>query len=117
MIVNAVLHAWPPAHWSAADCPRQFTGFCHPLDGNEAFTTNLDETASGWEIAAVYIAPVNAPIILVVVLFDYIMSRVRAADSSGETRAGFVLIARLELAMIALYLAYWVPYFVSLLEI
>ena len=85
--------------------------------GNVAFTTNLDETASGWEIAAVYIAPVNAPIILVVVLFDYIMSRVRAADSSGETRTGFIMIARIELAMIFLYLLYWTPYFVSLLEI
>ena len=85
--------------------------------GNENFTTNLDQTASLWEIAAVYIAPVNAPIILVVVLFDYIMSRVRAADASGEARVTFVKIARIELAMIWLYLIYWVPYFVSLLEI
>ncbi len=85
--------------------------------GNESFTTNIGDTSTGWEIAAVYIAPVNAPIILVVVLFDYIMSRVRAADASGEERANFMLIARIELDMIALYLAYWVPYFVSLLEI
>ncbi len=84
--------------------------------GNEQFTTNLDETASLWLIASVYIAPVNAPIILVVVLFDYIMSRVRAADSEGEERSKFVLIARIELAMIWLYLIYWVPYFVSLLN-
>ena len=85
--------------------------------GNENFTANLDSTSSGWEIAAVYIAPVNAPIILVVVFFDYIMSRVRMADSTGEDRAKFFLISRIELAMIWLSLMYWGPYFYSLLEI
>lgn len=85
--------------------------------GNKNFTLDIGHSPSAWEIAAVYIAPVNAPIILVVVLFEYIMSRVRAADATGEARAGFVLIGRIELAMILLYLAYWVPYFTSLLEV
>lgn len=84
--------------------------------GNENFTLNIGHTPSGWEIAAVYLAPVNAPIILVVILFDYIMSRVRAADSTGITRANFIRIGRIELAMIGLYLAYWVPYFASLVD-
>lgn len=85
--------------------------------GNDDFTLQLGDDPSLWQIAAIYIAPVNAPIILVVVFFDYLMSRIRAADSSGEEQARFVLISRIELAMIALYFAYWGPYFVSLLNI
>ena len=85
--------------------------------GNDEFTTQLADNPSLWEVMAIYIAPVNAPIILVVVFFDYIMSRMRAADATGEAQAQFTLIARIELAMIWLYLIYWVPYFVSLLEL
>ena len=85
--------------------------------GNDEFTTQLSDNPSFWEVSAIYIAPVNAPIILVVVLFDYIMSRVRASDTTGAVQAQFKMIARIELAMIWLYLLYWVPYFISLLEI
>ncbi len=85
--------------------------------GNDNFTVQIGSDPSAWQIASIYIAPVNAPIILVVVFFDYLMSRIRAADSSGDEKARFMLISRIELAMIALYFAYWVPYFVSLLEV
>ena len=85
--------------------------------GNDDFTLQLGDDPGFWQIAAIYIAPVNAPIILVVVFFDYLMSRIRAADSTGEDRKRFVLISRIELAMIALYFAYWGPYFVSLLKV
>lgn len=84
--------------------------------GNDSFTLQIGHDPSGWQIASIYIAPVNAPIILVVIFFDYIMSRVRAADASGEEEARFIMIGRVELAVIAINLAYWVPYFVSLLK-
>ena len=55
--------------------------------------------------------------LLVVVFFDYLMSRVRASDATGEERDRFILISRIELAMIVLYFAYWGPYFASLLNL
>lgn len=85
--------------------------------GNDDFTLQIGDDASAWQIAAIYIAPVNAPIILVVVFFDYLMSRIRASDATGDERDRFILISRIELAMIALYFAYWGPYFVSLLNL
>ena len=63
------------------------------------------------EVIATLIAPVMAPLFAVVILFDYIMSRVRAADADGEERARFAAIARIELAVIAITLLFWVPYF------
>lgn len=64
-----------------------------------------------WEVFATLIAPVMAPLLAVVILFDYIMSRVRAADSEGDERARFAAIARLELIIIAISLIFWAPYF------
>ena len=69
---------------------------------------------SVWEIFASLIAPIMAPLLVVVILFDYIMSRVRAADSSGALRARYLAIGRIELIVIAITLAYWIPFFVSL---
>ena len=64
-----------------------------------------------WPLLAGVIAPVLAPLLTVVLLFDYIMSRVRAADSSGAERAHFIRIGRIELAVIAISLLFWIPYF------
>lgn len=68
-----------------------------------------------WSLAATVIAPVMAPLLAVVLLFDYIMSRVRAADAEGEMRALFTKIGRIELAVIAIMLLFWIPYFINLL--
>jgi hypothetical protein len=64
-----------------------------------------------WTVLTTVVAPVIAPLFIVVILFDYIMSRVRAADADGELRALFVSIGRIELAMIGISLLFWVPYF------
>jgi hypothetical protein len=63
-----------------------------------------------WGVLTTVVAPVMAPLLVVVILFDYIMSRVRAADSTGPQRARFVAIGRIELAAIAISLLFWVPY-------
>ncbi len=64
-----------------------------------------------WDIFATLIAPVMAPLLVVVILFDYVMSRVRAADAAGDEQARYAAIARLELAAIAFSLIFWGPYF------
>ena len=69
-----------------------------------------------WNLLATVIAPTMAPLFVVVLLFDYIMSRVRAADAEGETRALYTKIGRIELAVMALSLVFWIPYFINLLN-
>ena len=54
-----------------------------------------------------------APLIIVVLLFDYIMSRVRAADAEGVERDRFARICRIELGMLLLTLLIWVPFFIT----
>ena len=67
-----------------------------------------------WDLFASLISPVMAPLFVVVILFDYIMSRVRAADASGDEQARFTRVARIELAVILITLAYWIPALVAL---
>lgn len=63
-----------------------------------------------WDIIAVYVTPVMAPLFVVVIFFDYVMSRVRAADAEGEVRVRYRAIARIELGFIVLSLLYWIPF-------
>ena len=65
-------------------------------------------------IIATLVTPVMAPILLVVILFDYIMSRIRVADEKGDLRAYYLLICRIELLLIGIMLAFWIPYFIML---
>ena len=73
-------------------------------DGNEH---------SFWSLLATVIAPVMAPLLMTVLLFDYIMSRVRAADAEGAMRARYVKIGRIELGMIGISLLFWIPFFLT----
>jgi len=66
---------------------------------------------SFWEVLTSVITPVMAPLLMVVLLFDYLMSRMRAADATGSQRASYVMIGRIELALLVITLLFWVPYF------
>ncbi len=79
---------------------------------NRLMDSSLEQVA--WAPIPTIVAPVMAPILIVVILFDYIMSRVRAADEQGEQRAHYVFTGRIELLFIGLMLAYWVPFFFTL---
>ncbi len=74
--------------------------------------TPLIDGHSFWEILSTLIAPVMAPLLATVILFDYVMSRVRASDAEGELRSRFITISRIELSVIALSLLFWVPFFI-----
>lgn len=81
-----------------------------PLAGLLSPMAASDGERSFWFLLINVITPVMAPLLVVVILFDYIMSRVRAADSTGDQRALYIAIGRTELAVIALSLLFWVPY-------
>ena len=66
---------------------------------------------SFWSVLITIVGPVNAPLLMVVILFDYIMSRVRAADGEGPVRLRYTSIGRIELAVLVITLLVWIPYF------
>ena len=67
----------------------------------------------GWFVIPTVICPVMAPIFVVVIFFDIVMSKVRAADAGPEDGGFFRFIVRLETSVIILTLLFWVPYFIS----
>ena len=71
-------------------------------------------TDSFWTVFLTVVVPVLSLLFIVVIFFDYVMSRVRAADLQDDSRLHFLAISRIELLIIALMLAYWVPFFMSL---
>ena len=73
----------------------------------------VTEGHSLWWILTTLVGPVLAPLLVTVLLFDYIMSRVRASDAEGELRSRFITISRIELGVIALSLLFWVPWFIQ----
>jgi hypothetical protein len=68
---------------------------------------------SFWSVLTSVITPVMAPLLMVVLLFDYLMSRMRAADATGSERASYVTIGRIELAVLGITLLFWVPFFTT----
>ena len=76
-------------------------------------------TSSGahtlWSVLTTIITPVLAPLLGIVILFDYIMSRIRAADAAtdvdGALRKRYVTIGRIELTVLGITLLFWVPFF------
>ena len=74
--------------------------------------TTVADGHSFWEILTTLVAPVLAPLLATVLLFDYIMSRVRASDAEGELRSRFITISRIELSVIVLSLLFWGTFFI-----
>lgn len=65
-------------------------------------------------LSAGLIAPVMAPMLIVVILLDIIMSKVRAADDPAGSGELYRLISRVDTTMIIIMLIFWVPFFISL---
>ena len=60
------------------------------------------------------IAPVMAPVLIVVILLDIIMAKVRAADDPTQAGDRYRLISRVETILILIMLIFWVPFFILL---
>lgn len=68
----------------------------------------------GIEIISTLIAPAVAPILLMVILFDALMSKIRASDTQGDEKTTFTQIMLIELAMVIILVIAWFPYFIAL---
>lgn len=65
-------------------------------------------------LSAGLIAPVMAPMLIVVILLDIIMAKVRAADDQTSSGDLYRMIGRFETRLIIIMLVFWIPYFISL---
>ena len=75
--------------------------------------THSSNSGALWEVLATLVAPVMAPIFIVLIFLDFIMSKVRAADAIGDARQHYITISRIELLMLGIMFAYWVPFLMS----
>ncbi len=69
---------------------------------------------TGWQALPALIAPVMAPILFVVLLFDIVMSSVHSADNPGKAGERHRRIRRIDVGFVALLLLYWLPFFFNL---
>ena len=76
--------------------------------------TTSDMSNSIWNIFPTMVAPVMAPLLMVVLFFDYLMSRVQAADAQGETREHYIAVSRIEMMMMVVMFLFWLPFFIKL---
>ena len=68
----------------------------------------------GLAVIPTLVAPAAAPIIIMVILFDALMSKIRASDSSGEESKKFKTIMWIELAVVAFMVMAWLPYYMAI---
>ena len=70
---------------------------------------------SGLEMIPTLVAPVVAPLIFMVLLFDFMMCRIRMTDE--DVRSKFRLIGYTELTAALLVLLAWLPFFLAIGQI
>lgn len=58
------------------------------------------------------IAPVMAPVLIVVILLDIIMSKIRIADDPTGEGVLYRMIGRTETLLIVVMFVFWVPFFI-----
>jgi hypothetical protein len=69
---------------------------------------------SGFEMVQTLVAPAAAPLFIMVILFDALMSKIRASDSTGEERKRFRIILWTELAAVAFMIIMWLPFYLAI---
>lgn len=70
----------------------------------------------GREIIQTLLLPALAPLVLLVLLLDTLMSRVMMSDKEGAERARYRLIIKINLVVVLLMLLLWAPYFIALFK-
>lgn len=70
--------------------------------------------AEGWALMRTMIAPVFAPLLLMLLLLDALMARVFMAEKIGAERSRFRRIVGTDLLFALLLFLFWLPYFMAL---
>lgn len=67
---------------------------------------------SGWEVIPTLIAPAMTPLVFMVLMFDFMMCRVRMTDE--PVRKKFRIISYVELTTAFILLLIWLPFFLAI---
>ena len=67
---------------------------------------------NGWQIISTLVAPAMAPLAFMVLMFDFMMCRIRMSDN--EVRNKFRTIGFIELAVALFLLIKWLPFFLAI---
>jgi len=70
----------------------------------------------GWAFVTTVIVPALVPIFFFVILLDILMSALFLSSSTGEQRARYCVVIRIELALWALLTLAWTPLFLQVLN-
>jgi len=70
----------------------------------------------GWAFVTTVIVPALVPIFFFVILLDILMSALFLSSSTGEQRARYRFVIRIELALWALLTLAWTPLFLQVLN-
>lgn len=69
---------------------------------------------SGWDLGPTVIAPVMAPLVLMLLMLDMLMSRVMMVDATAQARKRLRHVILVELLLALGLLLVWLPYFLAL---
>lgn len=67
---------------------------------------------NGWDIISTLVAPAMAPLAFMVLMFDFMMCRIRMSDE--EVRNKFRTIGFIELAAAIFLFIKWLPFFIAI---
>ena len=67
-----------------------------------------------WDLSSGLIAPTLAPMVLVVILFDWIMSKFRGSDVEDPAAPRYRRLQRIAGIALLLGLVFWIPYFTAM---
>ena len=67
---------------------------------------------NGWKVITTLVAPAMAPLAFMVIMFDFMMCRIRMSEE--EVRSKFRSIGYIELAAAAFLLIMWLPFFLAI---
>ncbi len=74
------------------------------------------EDASGWRTISVYVVPVIALMLMWILPFDMLMSRVFMGEKHGSERACYKTVIVFDAILLAMLFLFWTPFFVKLLS-
>lgn len=70
---------------------------------------------SGWRVIPAHVAPVMALILIWILLFDLLMSRVFMGDKEGREREHYRTVIKFDAVLLLMLFLFWAPFFVNLL--
>jgi hypothetical protein len=73
------------------------------------------DDASGWRVIPVYVIPVMALMLIWVLPFDMLMSRVFMGDKEGEERDRYKTVIKFDVFLLVMLFLFWAPFFLNLL--